>query len=66
MLIIGTYICEIISRSNDSNSTRNGSPLDFLFVLYTVSEETNVVKQYYKKLIVLSKIKQKNEVFAEY
>ena len=33
MLIIGTYTCVIISRNNDPCSTRNGSPLDFLFVL---------------------------------
>ena len=56
MLIIGTYTCVIISRNDDPCSTRNESPLDFLFVLCTVSEEN----------IVLCKIKKKNEVFAEY
>ena len=49
-------ITVIISRNNDPYSTRNGSPLDFLFVLCTVSEET---------IIVLSKIKIKNEVLTE-
>ena len=57
MLILGTYTCVIISRNNDPSSTRNGSPLDFLFVLCTVSEET---------IIVLCKIKMKNGVFTEY
>ena len=56
MLIIGTYTCVIISRNDHPCSTRNESPLDFLFVLCTVSEEN----------IVLCKIKKKNEVFAEY
>ena len=45
-----------ISRNNDPGSTRNGNPLDFLFVLSTVSEET---------IIVLCKIKIKNEVLTE-
>ena len=57
MLIIGTYTCVIISRNDHACSTRNESPLDFLFVLGTVSEET---------IIVLCKIKMKYEVFAEY
>ena len=47
----------MISRNNDPCSTRNDSPLDFLFVLCTVSEEI---------IIVLCKIKMKNEVFTEY
>ena len=46
-------ITVIISRNNDPYSTRNGSPLDFLFVLCTVY------------IIVLSKIKIKNEVLTE-
>ena len=49
-------ITVIISCNNDPYSTRNGSPLDFLFVLSTVSEET---------IIVLCKIKIKNEVLTE-
>ena len=57
MVIIGTYTCVIISRNTDPCSIRNESPLDILFVLCTVSEET---------IIVLCKIKMKNEVFAEY
>ena len=57
MLIIATSTCVIISRNDDPWSTRNESPLDFLFVLCTVSVET---------IIVLCKIKMKNEVFAEY
>ena len=57
MLIIATSPCVIISRNDDPCSTRNESPLDFLFVLCTVSVET---------IIVLCKIKMKNEVFAEY
>ena len=47
----------IISCNNHLCSTRNGSPLDFLFVLYTVSGET--IKE-------LRKIEIKNEVFTEY
>ena len=42
-----------ISRNNDPDSTRNGNPL---FFLSTVSEET---------IIVLCKIKMKNEVLTE-
>ena len=57
MVIIGTYTCVIISGNTDPCSIRNESPLDILFVLCTVSEET---------IIVLCKIKMKNEVFAEY
>ena len=57
MLTIGTYTCLMISRNNDPCSTRNDIPLDFLFVLCTVSEEI---------IIVLCKIKMKNEVFTEY
>ena len=56
MLIIGTSTCVIISRNDDPCSTSNESPLDFLFLLCTVSEET---------IIVLCKIKMKNEIFAE-
>ena len=56
MLIIGTYTCVIISRNDDPCSTRNESPIDFLFVLCTVSEET---------IIVLCEIQIKNEVFDE-
>ena len=50
-------ITVIISRNNDPYSTRNGSPLDFLFVLSTVSEET---------IIVLCKIKIENEALTKY
>ena len=57
VLIRGTYTCVIISRNNDLCSTRNESPLDVLFVLCTVLEET---------IIGLCKIKMKNELFTEY
>ena len=44
MLIIGTYTCVIISRNDDPCSTRNESPIDFLFVLCTVSEENSIMQ----------------------
>ena len=46
----------IISCNNHLCSTRNGSPIDFLFVLCTVSEET---------ITELWKIEIKNEAFTE-
>ena len=48
----------IISCNNDLCSTRNGSPLDFLFVLCTVISEEIIID--------LSKIEIKNEVFTKY
>ena len=50
-------IIMIISCNNHLCSTRNESPLDFLFVLRTVSEQT---------ITELCKIEIKNEVFTEY
>ena len=51
MLIKGTYKCVIISRNNDPCNTRNESPLDFLYVLCTDSEEI---------IIGLCNVKMKN------